>query len=77
MGSRLSRGFVMERKGLTFSIFRLDVESGRRDLWKEIVPPDPAGFWGITSFFIAADGKSYVYSYMRTMADLYLVSGLK
>jgi len=69
--------YVMERKGVTFSIFRVDVATGRRELWKEIVPPDPAGFWGITSFFIASDDRSYVYSYQRTLADLYLVSGLK
>ncbi len=69
--------YVMERKGAAFSVFRLDIATGRRDLRKEIVPPDPAGFGGITSFFIAADDRSYVYSYQRTLADLYLVSGLK
>ncbi len=69
--------YVMERKGTAFSVFRIDVATGRRSLWKEIVPPDPAGLWGITSFFIAADDRSYVYSYQRTLADLYLVSGLK
>ena len=69
--------YVMERKGTAFSVFRIDVATGRRSLWKEIVPPDPAGFWGITSFFVADDGRSYVYSYQRTLADLYLVSGLK
>ncbi len=69
--------YVMERKGTAFSIFRIEVATGRRRLWKEIVPPDPAGFGGITSFFFAADDRSYVYSYQRTLADLYLVSGLK
>ena len=28
--------YVMERKGIAFSIFRVDVATGRRDLWKEI-----------------------------------------
>ncbi|MEX0880246.1 MAG: hypothetical protein WEB59_10480 [Thermoanaerobaculia bacterium] len=69
--------YLMERTGTTFSISRLDVATGHRGLWKQIVPADPAGFWGITSFFIADDGRSYVYSYQRTLADLYLVSGLK
>jgi WD40 repeat protein len=69
--------YVMERKGTAFRVFRIEVATGRRSLWKEIVPPDPAGFWGITSFFIAADDTSYVYSYQRTLADLYLVNGLK
>jgi Tol biopolymer transport system component len=69
--------FVMERNGSVFDIFSVDVATGRRELWKEIVPTDPAGFWGITSFFIAADGKSYVYSYQRTLSDLYMISGLE
>ena len=41
------------------------------------MPPDPVGFWGIPSFFIAAADRSYIYSNQRTLADLYLVSGLK
>jgi len=69
--------YVMNRKGNAFSIFRIEVATGLRDLWKEIVPPDTAGFSNISSFFIAADGRSYVYSYSRVLADLYLVSGLK
>ena len=69
--------YVMNRKGTVFSVFRIEVATGRRDLWKEVVPPDTAGSFGISSFLIAADGRSYVYSYRRTLADLYLVSGLK
>jgi hypothetical protein len=68
--------FVMQRKASIFGIFSVDVATGDRKLWKEIVPTDPAGFWGITSFFIAADERSYVYSYQRTMADLYVIRGL-
>ena len=69
--------YVMTRKGVLHSIFRVEVETGKRTLWREIAPSDPAGFWGIPSFIIAADEKSYVYSHGRTLADLYLVSGLK
>jgi hypothetical protein len=70
--------YVLERrKGTAFGVYRIDAATGRRDLWKEIVPSDTAGLFGISSLFIAADGKSYVYSYHRTLADLYLVSGLK
>jgi WD40 repeat protein len=69
--------FVMERNDAVFRIVSVDVATGRRDPWKEIVPADPAGFWGITSFFIAEDGRSYVYSYQRTLSDLYMISGLE
>ena len=69
--------YVMTRKGVLHSIFRVEVETGKRTLWREIAPSDPAGFLGFPSFLIAADEKSYVYSHSRHLADLYLVTGLK
>ncbi|HKF41477.1 MAG TPA: protein kinase [Thermoanaerobaculia bacterium] len=69
--------YVMQRKGVLHSVSRIDVETGRRTLWKEIAPSDPAGFGGIRSLLIAGDETSYVYSHTRTLAELYLVTGLK
>ena len=54
-----------------------DVATGERHLWKEIVPPDPAGVLAVGPIYIAPDGKSYVYSYRRQLDDLFLVSGLE
>ncbi len=54
-----------------------DVSTGERRLWKEIVPPDPAGVLAIGPILITPDGKSYVYSYRRLLDDLFLVTGLK
>jgi len=54
-----------------------DVETGARRLWKEIVPPDPAGVLAVGPIVITPDGKSYVYSYRRALDDLFLVTGLK
>lgn len=53
-----------------------DVATGKRAIWKEIVPPDPAGVLAIGPILITPDGKSYVYSYRRMLEDLYLVAGL-
>ena len=54
-----------------------DIATGQRRLWKEIVPPDPAGVFTIGPIYISPDGKSYVYSYRRQLDDLFLVTGLK
>ena len=54
-----------------------DVETGARRLWKEIVPPDPAGVLAVGPIVITPDGKSCVYSYRRALDDLFLVTGLK
>jgi Tol biopolymer transport system component/predicted Ser/Thr protein kinase len=54
-----------------------DVATGERRLWKQIVPPDPAGVLAIGPILITPDGKSYVYSYRRLLDDLFLVTGLR
>ena len=58
-------------------VHRLDVTTGKRTLWKELVPPDPAGVLTMGPMFITPDGKSYVYSYRRILDDLLIVDGLK
>jgi hypothetical protein len=55
----------------------VDVQSGRRTLWKEFHPPDPAGVLQIEPFVLSQDGTSYVYSYRRLLDELYLVTGLR
>ena len=77
--------YLRQRQGMTMRVFRLDLPSGRRLLWREIKPQDPAGLLRGTggpelgSFFInmTSDGKSFVSTYMRALTDLYLVEGLK
>ncbi len=54
----------------------VDLGTGRRRLWKELRPPDPAGVASIGPIVIAPDGSSYVYSYRRLLDDLYLAEGL-
>jgi Tol biopolymer transport system component len=58
-------------------VYLLDVASGQRKLWKEIMPADPAGTYGIDGLAVNPDGKSYVYTLGRILSDLYLVEGLK
>jgi serine/threonine protein kinase len=55
----------------------LDISTGARRPWKEIVPPDPAGVLAIGPVLMTPDGASYVYSYRRVLDELYLVMGLK
>ncbi len=59
--------------------FRLNLASGRREPWKKIELADPVGMIGIqpAAVRITPDGRSYVYSYWRTLTELYLVDNLK
>ena len=69
--------YVLGPGDLPAKIYIVDVSSGRRTLWKELTPPDPAGVLTIGPIFITPDGKSYAYSYRRTLEDLYLAEGLR
>jgi hypothetical protein len=57
-------------------VFRLDIETGRRELWRTLVPPDAAGVYSIIEFRITPSGHAYFYSYARLLSQLFLVSGL-
>jgi hypothetical protein len=58
-------------------ITRVDIATGKRELWKEIVPADTAGVQSIPSVRFSADGKAYAYSVGRILSDLYVVDGLR
>ena len=58
-------------------VFRLDLKTGKRTLWKELFPEDSAGVVGTDVVRLTPDGKWYAYSYLRVLSDLYLVEGLR
>jgi Tol biopolymer transport system component len=58
-------------------VFRLDLATGRREVWKELTPGDPAGITTLLPSAISEDGKTVLFLYARSLADLYLAQGLK
>ncbi len=62
---------------LPAKVYRLDVSTGHKTLWKELMPSDSAGVSRIGPILITPDGKSCLYGYHRILSDLYLVEGLK
>jgi hypothetical protein len=71
--------FVFRRQETPGKVFRIEIETGKRELWKELIPADPFGVVEATaSIAISRDGKSYAYSYRRVIAsDLYALEGVK
>jgi DNA-binding winged helix-turn-helix (wHTH) protein/Tol biopolymer transport system component len=55
-------------------VYRLDLQSGARQLVRELNPPDAAGLGNITQVMFSADGQAYVYRYTRLLSELYLVT---
>ncbi|HXM78225.1 MAG TPA: hypothetical protein VOA00_03240, partial [Thermoanaerobaculia bacterium] len=68
--------FVHRRGEIPAKVFRLDISSGRKELWRALMPADAAGVPGI-SVSPTPSGEAYLYSYTRTLSDLYLVDGVK
>jgi hypothetical protein len=69
--------FVYKLGEVPSTVNRLDFATGRKQLWKKLVPPDVSGVTDISSILITPDGNNYVYEYGRTLSDLYLVNDLK
>jgi Tol biopolymer transport system component/predicted Ser/Thr protein kinase len=69
--------FVYRPGELPAKVFRLDMTTGQRKPWHELMPPDPAGVEYVGPILPTPDGKAYVYGYRRLLSDLYLVEGLK
>ncbi len=69
--------YVLRRSEAPARVYLVDLETGRRTLWRELSPPDPAGVIQVGPIVITPDGRSYVYSYRRILDDLYLVKGLR
>jgi len=62
---------------LDMRIERLDLVSGKRTLIREVTPADPTGVARIATLQMTPDGRSYCYSFMRSLSRLYMVDGLR
>jgi serine/threonine protein kinase len=57
-------------------ISRLEVSTGRREVWREVKTPDPVGV-GITKVVMTPDGQSLAYSFQRDITTLFLIGDLR
>jgi hypothetical protein len=55
---------------------KIDVETGRATLWKELAPPDTTGM-ALRAVVMTPDAKYYAYSCQQYLATLYLVENLE
>jgi Tol biopolymer transport system component len=69
--------YLWKRGDVPARVTRLDVATGKREIWKDLLPVDPAGVERISNVLIAPDARSYAYCYARLLSDLFVVEGLK
>ncbi len=69
------------RGPMTMTIDRVDLSTGHRTRWKDVVVRDPAGVMhthsGSVPFLMTHDGSTYVYNYQRVLSTLYVVENLR
>src|SRR5437867_1651048 len=69
--------FVYQPTALPAQVFRINLATGARELWKQFTPTDPAGVYKIAPICMTRDASSYAYDALRTMSDLYVAEGLR
>lgn len=69
--------WLFRRGDVPASVYQVELATGRRRLWKTLVPPDTAGVYSIVDLVITPSGHAYFYSYAQMLSQLYLVRGLK
>jgi hypothetical protein len=69
--------FVFRYGEIPAQVVQIDLATGQRKPWKQLDPADAAGIDSINGIMMTTDAKGYVYGYIRTLCDLYLVEGIK
>jgi Tol biopolymer transport system component len=68
--------YVRRRAEVPMKVYRLEIATGRKELWRTLMPGDGAGVSNLTPL-PTPDGSAYIYSYVRTLSDLFLVEGVR
>jgi Tol biopolymer transport system component len=56
---------------------RIHLPSGRREIFKQITPPELAATGGVNKVRVTPDGKAYAYGYGHYPCILYVIEGLR
>ncbi|HEY6138045.1 MAG TPA: hypothetical protein VI670_09810, partial [Thermoanaerobaculia bacterium] len=69
--------FVYRPTDLPARVYRVNLATGARELWREFTPADPAGVYRLAPICIAPDANAYAYNARRTLSDLFVADGLR
>jgi serine/threonine protein kinase/Tol biopolymer transport system component len=69
--------FVNRTGEFPAKLMRLDYETGKRELVREIAPADRAGVGASFGIVVTPDAKAYAYSLTQMLHELHLVEGLQ
>jgi Tol biopolymer transport system component len=69
--------FVFQRGALPANVYRIDITTGERTLYRELSPSDRTGVDGLTRAVMTPDESTLVFSYPQSLCDLYVIEGLR
>jgi serine/threonine protein kinase len=69
--------FVCNPLELPAKVYKVELSSGKRELFREIHPGDTAGVRSLGSIIISDDEQLIAYSYGRRLSTLYTIAGMK
>jgi hypothetical protein len=58
-------------------LWKVQIDTGKRELWKELTPPNPVGLLDLTPIRVSLDCQSYTYSPLNVLSQVYLTIGLR
>jgi len=59
------------------TVYKVDIASGKHEVWRKFIPADPTGILTLRSVFVTPDAKHYAYSTRRVLSKLYVIEGLR
>ena len=68
---------VSEAYSLPARVMKIDVATGERTLWRELLPSNAIGVTGTIVPSVTPDLSAWAYSVLRLVNDLYVVDGLR
>ena len=68
--------FVADYNGLSAAIYRVNLDTGDRQLVRTLGMRDPTGGFGVTRVVTTPDGQYFAYNTLRQLSELYLLQGL-
>ncbi|HSD72829.1 MAG TPA: hypothetical protein VLE54_08555, partial [Thermoanaerobaculia bacterium] len=69
--------YAYQQGSIPLAVYRYEISTGRKQLWKEVSPADTAGLSAIARILPTPDGRAYAYSYFRILSFLHVADGLK
>ena len=70
-----SKTLLVQSDSIPARLLRVDLETGKSKLWKQIAPFDLAGVSTIWPVVLSSDEHTMVYSFQRNLSELFVVDG--